>query len=55
MSPQLPGNIPKGHFIADSLASMFSRFSSTSLGMEVVAYRDIEPGEELTFSCESPK
>ncbi|KAI1460192.1 SET domain-containing protein [Annulohypoxylon moriforme] len=30
--------------------NMFSRFSSTTLGMEVVAYRDIEPGEELTFS-----
>ncbi|OTA98155.1 hypothetical protein M426DRAFT_70346 [Hypoxylon sp. CI-4A] len=33
--------------------NMFSRFSSTTLGMEVVAYRDIEPGEELTFSCKS--
>ncbi|KAI2611877.1 SET domain-containing protein [Hypoxylon sp. NC1633] len=30
--------------------NMFSRFSPTTLGMEVVAYRDIEPGEELTFS-----
>ncbi|KAI1204898.1 SET domain-containing protein [Annulohypoxylon truncatum] len=30
--------------------NMFSRFSSTTLGMEVVAYKDIEPGEELTFS-----
>ncbi|KAI0116661.1 SET domain-containing protein [Hypoxylon sp. NC0597] len=30
--------------------NMFSRFSSTTLGMEVVAYRDIEPDEELTFS-----
>ncbi|KAI1408280.1 SET domain-containing protein [Hypoxylon sp. FL1857] len=30
--------------------NMFSRFSSTTLGMEVVAYRDIQPGEELTFS-----
>ncbi|KAI0883926.1 SET domain-containing protein [Annulohypoxylon maeteangense] len=30
--------------------NMFSRFSSTTLGMEVVAYRDIAPGEELTFS-----
>ncbi|KAI2472254.1 SET domain-containing protein [Annulohypoxylon bovei var. microspora] len=34
--------------------NMFSRFSSTTLGMEVIAYRDIEPGEELTFSCQSP-
>ncbi|KAI1392475.1 SET domain-containing protein [Hypoxylon trugodes] len=30
--------------------NMFSRFSSTTLGMEVVAYRDIKVGEELTFS-----
>ncbi|KAI8956815.1 SET domain-containing protein [Daldinia sp. FL1419] len=30
--------------------NMYSRFSSSTLGMEVVAYRDIEPGEELTFS-----
>ncbi|KAI2782049.1 SET domain-containing protein [Daldinia loculata] len=30
--------------------NMYSRFSSTTLGMEVVAYRDIKPGEELTFS-----
>ncbi|KAI1475815.1 SET domain-containing protein [Daldinia eschscholtzii] len=30
--------------------NMYSRFSSTTLGMEVAAYRDIEPGEELTFS-----
>ncbi|KAI0172597.1 SET domain-containing protein [Hypoxylon sp. FL1284] len=30
--------------------NMFSRVSSTSLGMEVVAYRDVEAGEELTFS-----
>ncbi|OTA62636.1 SET domain-containing protein [Hypoxylon sp. EC38] len=30
--------------------NMFSRFSSTTLGMEVVAYREIEAGEELTFS-----
>lgn len=37
--------------IINLIYSMFSRFSSTTLGMEVVAYRDIEPGEELTFSC----
>ncbi|XXH02615.1 hypothetical protein Hte_008994 [Hypoxylon texense] len=36
----------------DHSGFMFSRFSSTTLGMEVVAYRDIKPGEELTFSCE---
>ncbi|KAH9899047.1 SET domain-containing protein [Xylariomycetidae sp. FL2044] len=30
--------------------NMFSRFSATSLAMEVVAYRDVEKGEELTFS-----
>ncbi|KAI0011288.1 SET domain-containing protein [Xylariaceae sp. FL0662B] len=30
--------------------NLFNRFSSTTLAMEVVAYRDIEPGEELTFS-----
>ncbi|KAL7621034.1 hypothetical protein AAE478_008346 [Parahypoxylon ruwenzoriense] len=30
--------------------NMFSRFSSTTLAMEVVAYMDIEAGEELTFS-----
>ncbi|KAI1081751.1 SET domain-containing protein [Whalleya microplaca] len=30
--------------------NLFNRFSSTTLAMEVVAYRDIESGEELTFS-----
>ncbi|KAI5867510.1 hypothetical protein GGS23DRAFT_548710 [Durotheca rogersii] len=30
--------------------NMFSRFSSATLAMEVVAYRDIAAGEELTFS-----
>ena len=34
--------------------SCFTRYSPSTLVMEVVAYKDIEPGEELTLSCEFP-
>lgn len=32
-------------------ASCFTRYSPTALAMEVVAYTDIQPGEELSLSC----
>jgi len=34
------------------IPSAFGRFSQTTLELEVVAYRDIQAGEELTLSCE---
>ncbi len=34
-----------------NLDSAYYRFSPRTLTMEVVAYRDIQPGEEITISC----
>lgn len=36
-----------------SLSSSFTRYSPSTLIMEVVSYRDIQPGEELSISCKS--
>jgi hypothetical protein len=35
-----------------TLFSAFWRYSKDNLAMEVVAIRDIQPGEEITHSCE---
>jgi hypothetical protein len=34
-----------------TIASAYYRFSHRTLTMEVVAYRDIQPGEEVTINC----
>jgi hypothetical protein len=34
--------------------SCFTRYSPKTLLMEVVSYKNIEPGEELSLSCQSP-
>jgi len=31
--------------------STIIRYSTQTLALEIVAYRDIEPGEEITLSC----
>lgn len=35
------------------LCSAMTRFSPRTLAIEVFAYRDIQPGEELSISCKS--
>jgi hypothetical protein len=34
-----------------TLGSTVVQYSTTTLAMEIIAYRDIEPGEEITLSC----
>ena len=36
---------------SNSNRSAYYRFSHRTLSVEVVAYRDIQPGEEITISC----
>lgn len=43
---------PKKHLIPFlTIKSAYYRFSHRTLSVEVVAYRDIQPGEEITISC----
>jgi len=44
--------MPSLYLRADSESSCIIRYSSQTLALEIVAYRDIQPGEEVTLSCE---
>lgn len=37
--------------LSTNIYSAYYRFSHRTLTVEVVAYRDIQPGEEITISC----
>lgn len=52
--PPPPSSTPPKPTTNPPSPSCITRFSQRTLALEVVAYRDIAPGEELTHSCKPP-